>query len=547
MPNLPLPRRRFLKWSGAAAAAAALGGWPAFGKDPATEPPGAEAEAPVQDLRPEAEIRVLMHEADGSPSGSERIRSLIARDLPNDPLPQPIRKAEGRARVGLATEPLQLGLSLKVPGFGEVCCYADNHGQGYTKSGAFEFIVEAAATRLLRVRQAAALAKQAGVPSDPETEKHLEAAARPLPPKAGAEQIAAAYDALAHGLHAGERLTLSLARHRISRLAKPRADFLFGCLASNLQRAPELEKRFADAFDFAALSWYTWSQQPEPPEQRIDYSRQDKSLDWCLAHKIVPKGFAYVYLAKGATPEWFRHWPYEKVLPEYERIVEQTTRRYTGRMPYVEVINEAHDKTNLFHFSHAQILELTRAAGRAARAGSPTIKRVINNCCLWAEYARQANADGTRRWSPFRYLKDCLSAGAEFDVIGLQLYYPQQDLLEIERMLDRFKAFSRPLHISELSCNSAPGLDPASMLAKSLVPGWHGPWTETMQADWLEAIYTLCYSKPEFEEVGWWDLADTDGHFWPHGGLLHKDLTPKQSYQRLLELQRRWGIGRKAA
>jgi hypothetical protein len=109
-------------------------------------------------------------------------------------------------------------------------------------------------------------------------------------------------------------------------------------------------------------------------------------------------------------------------------------------------------------------------------------------------------------------------------------------------MLDRFKALNKPLQISEISCNSAPGLDAASMRPKDLVPGWHGPWTETMQADWLEGIYTICYSKPEFEAVGYWDFADYGGHFWPFGALLHGDSTPKESYRRLLDLKKSWGL-----
>jgi hypothetical protein len=209
----------------------------------------------------------------------------------------------------------------------------------------------------------------------------------------------------------------------------------------------------------------------------------------------------------------------------------------------MEVINEAHDKANIFHFSHEQILELTREACRAAREGSPTVRRLINHCCLWAEYGRRANPDDKPRWSPFRYLKDCMAAGVEFERIGLQLYYPQYDLFEIDAMLDRFKAFNRRLHITELACNSADGLDPASMRPKSRVPGWHGPWTETIQADWLEAIYTICYSKPQFEAVGYWDLADVGGHFWPSGGLLHRDFSPKESYSRLLKLKQSWGFG----
>jgi|GEM_PF-5344333 len=69
--------------------------------------------------------------------------------------------------------------------------------------------------------------------------------------------------------------------------------------------------------------------------------------------------------------------------------------------------------------------------------------------------------------------------------------------------------------------------------------------SETLQAEWAEAIYTLCYSKPHFEAVGWWDLADYGGHFWPNGGLPHKDFSRKQSYPRLLALKQSWDLPRK--
>jgi len=485
-------------------------------------------------------VRVLLHEADGKPLDLERVKRLHARDLANDPLPQKVHSAEGRARIELPNEPIQLSCQISVPGFGEVYCYADNEGQGYMKPGNVEFVVVAAKTRLRRVREYYQQVKH-GIAADPQVEKHLESAARPIPARSGAAQVAAAYEALAHGLHAGERLALLSARARISRMAEPRRSFLFGGSSAGWQRGGDYENHFLELFNFAVTSWYSWTN-PEPESQRIDYTRYDQSLDWCIKHNIKPKGFGYCYMTHGATPEWFRSWPYAQVLPEYKRIVRQTMQRYDGRVPYVEVINEAHDSANLFRLSHQQILETTREVLRSAREGSATVKRLINNCCLWAEHAVKQNDDGSRRWSAYCYLKDCVSAGCEFEVIGLQLYYPRQDVFEIERMLDRFKSFNKPLHISEISCNSSPGLDAASMRPKDLVPGWHGPWTETMQADWLESIYTICYSKPEFEAVGYWDLADYGGHFWPFGGLLHTDNTPKESYWRLLKLQKAWGL-----
>src|SRR4051812_25679156 len=73
--------------------------------------------SPRQTSHDEPQIRVLMAEADGSPLAKERADTLCARDLANDPLPQRITRAEGRARIVLAKEPIQISLRLKVPGF----------------------------------------------------------------------------------------------------------------------------------------------------------------------------------------------------------------------------------------------------------------------------------------------------------------------------------------------------------------------------------------------------------------------------------------------
>ncbi|NIR03363.1 MAG: hypothetical protein GTN78_24725, partial [Gemmatimonadales bacterium] len=63
---------------------------------------------------------------------------------------------------------------------------------------------------------------------------------------------------------------------------------------------------------------------------------------------------------------------------------------------------------------------------------------------------------------------------------------------------------------------------------------WHGPWSESEQADWITAYATLCYSKPAIEAITWWDFCDPA--FIPHGGLVDEELRPKESYHRLGEL-----------
>ena len=514
-------------------------------------------------------LRVTLHESDGSPLSPERAKLLHARDLHNDPLPQSIATAQGRARIELnKEEPIQLSCRLKVPGFGEVYCYADNDGAGYTQSGTIDFVFDAARTRIRRVNEAYDRL-QPTIGREEDVERSLTRAielfgSRPI----ASSRLPHYYKVLAHALHAGEQLTLAAAKHRIQSF-QPRRDFLFGVMVSGFSTlGPKYEQAIRDAFNFATVSWYSWKPQPpaNPDDLPIDYARMDQSIQWCLDRNITPKTFGYLYMARGATPEWLRppsnpaplaasrtqtqptfnpSYPYEKIRALYPRIIKNTAQRFGAKVPHIEVMNEAHDKANLWKLSHAQLLELARLAFAAAKDGGPLMRRQMNHCCLWAEYAKDKNPDGSRRWSPYQFVKECFDKGIDYETIGLQLYYPQHDLFEIERMLDRFAAFNKPIHITELATASQSGLDPTSMRPATEAPMWHEPgWTPSTQADWVEQVYTLLYSKHYIQAVGWWDLTDVQGHFWPFGGLLDKDLNPKESYHRLRKLQKQWGVAR---
>lgn len=57
----------------------------------------------------------------------------------------------------------------------------------------------------------------------------------------------------------------------------------------------------------------------------------------------------------------------------------------------------------------------------------------------------------------------------------------------------------------------------------------------------MEAMFIACMSKDYVKEFSWWDLADCPYHYYPGGGLLDENYRPKESYQRLEQLVRRWG------
>jgi len=69
---------------------------------------------------------------------------------------------------------------------------------------------------------------------------------------------------------------------------------------------------------------------------------------------------------------------------------------------------------------------------------------------------------------------------------------------------------------------------------------WHRPWDEELQADWLEGLYTLAYSKPWIEAVNWYDFLDPFA-FIKNGGLLRSPQGEKKAaYERLINLQNKW-------
>ena len=121
------------------------------------------------------------------------------------------------------------------------------------------------------------------------------------------------------------------------------------------------------------------------------------------------------------------------------------------------------------------------------------------------------------------------------------MYYPERDLFEIDRQLERFCALGKPVHISELGVSSsAEPVEHDPVVDVHTKRFWHGhPWTERDQADWVEAYYTVCYAKPSVQAVTWWDFCDPA--FIPHGGFVDANLRPKESYHRLQELIGGWG------
>ena len=128
----------------------------------------------------------------------------------------------------------------------------------------------------------------------------------------------------------------------------------------------------------------------------------------------------------------------------------------------------------------------------------------------------------------------------DFDVVGIQLYFPARDMVMVSRMLDTFAALGKPIHITEMGVNGGTrGISSNTgrnwpQLSHS-EGTWHGGWNERTQADWMEQFYTLAAARPEIKALTWWDFIEPS--FSGNGAFLYEDENPREIYFRLLALK----------
>ena len=212
-----------------------------------------------------------------------------------------------------------------------------------------------------------------------------------------------------------------------------------------------------------------------------------------------------------------------------------------------EIVNEAHDWANELQLKPEQIVEVTKFACDVARDTNPKVHRLINNCCPFAEYVQlkkwgELDAKYPQR-TPIKFMKDLVDAKVDFTITGQQMYFPYRDLSDTILLIERLEQFGRPVQLTEVGASSGPTQESINTgrLGMPTEPYiWHGHWTEELQADWLEGLYTLAYSKPWIEAVNWYDFVDPFSWI-KGGGLLHSPNGEKKlAYSRLLDLQKKW-------
>ena len=435
-----------------------------------------------------------------------------------------------------------------VEGFGYVWLEADNGGEmyrpgDYSALGSGNLNLEFARTKVAQNRERVRRYAEADFGTETRelhdlAQQLLEDASRTT----GERQGDLANQALLYGLWAGEKIELDKARTDLARTPRT-GEFYFGCETRQYiwAKSVDMVDAFVELFNYATITHYnydTWYPVFEPYEGEHRFGIKDEILDWLKEHDITPEGRPLFWFHPWVMPDWLREKNYEQLKDYVRRHTEELVDHYGDDVLHWEVVNEYHDWANEFGHTPDQINEITRIACETTHEVNPRVSRLINNCCPFAEYVARGNtasgeADRPLR-TPRQFVEDLIAADVPFEVTGVQMYYPGRDLSAIVRLLERFAEFGKPIYITEIGASAG-----AENGERDLMYDWHRHWDEEVQADWLEQLYTVLYSKPYIHNLSWYDFADFRT-FIPQGGLIEMDGSRKASFHRLESLLAEW-------
>ncbi len=351
---------------------------------------------------------------------------------------------------------------------------------------------------------------------------------------------------LLYALQAGERIEMEKALSDIASAAR-REPVWFGCETRQYvwAKSDEMSKRFVELFNFATVTHYvsdTWYELFEPVEGSYNWGIKDDIVRWLSPHNVRLEGRPLFWFNPSVTPDWLKAKSVDQLKSYIERHTRDLVTHYGDAVREWEVFNEYHDFSNVHDHTPEQITELVRLALDKTKDVKPDAVRILNNCYPFGEYVARGRMAGMAATRPLRtvrrYLADLADAGVDYDVLGIQIYFPQRDLSDIVRLLERLSAFGKPVYITEFGASS--GLPPAPGGPGAEEPfAWRRPWDEDLQADWLEQMYTVCYSKPFVKAINWYDFSDFRPYI-VNGGLVREDASRKQSFDRLKALLGSW-------
>jgi GH35 family endo-1,4-beta-xylanase len=314
--------------------------------------------------------------------------------------------------------------------------------------------------------------------------------------------------------------------------------FSRGCLGCRLEPARIFEEKYVDElmelFGYVSVP-IRWAD-VEPEKDKYDFSLIDSCIQVLSRRKLAICAGPLLCFSADSLPEWLmdgKH-DFDFVRERAYQFVLKMVSRYADRIRSWIVISSL-NLHNHFAFNFDQVLEMTRSATMAVKSVSNRVLKIIEISNIWGEYyATEPNA-----MPPVVYIDMLLQSGIAFDAFGLQLQFGRnksgmhvRDMMTISAVLDKFALLGRALYITGVEIPSVKDESDDGQLAGE----WHGPWNESLQAQWIEELYKIALSKPFVDSVVYSNLVDDSSNVIPNSGLMTRKFEPKKSLITLKKL-----------
>lgn len=347
--------------------------------------------------------------------------------------------------------------------------------------------------------------------------------------------------ALSRGCRAAHQLALAYrdqvfdSRH----YRQPQLDTHLGCRLEAGVLSDEASAAFEEAFNAVCLP-FPWAD-IEPTEAHFAWEAYDDRVNWALRKGMQIVGGPLIDFSGRGLPDWL----WEKGtdlgslcahLCDYISLV---VRRYHAQIRTWH-LTAGSNCAGVVALGDEELLWLTTRFAETARRIDPRIELIIGIAQPWGDYLAYQD----HNQSPLAFADMLNRTGMRLAAIDLELILGIssrgsycRDLLDISRMLDLYALLGVPLQVT-LGYPSAAGKDELACPEQQANAGhWDGGYTPETQADWAEAVASLCVCKPYVRAVHWTHFRDGEPHHFPHCGLIDAKGNLKPALQRLTALR----------